>query len=42
MSNKQECSFCHATESMENPLIAGEGGIYLFKLCYLRLQDPFW
>ncbi|MFT7879779.1 MAG: ATP-dependent Clp protease ATP-binding subunit ClpX [Sulfurimonas sp.] len=32
MSNKQECSFCHATESMENPLIAGEG-VYICSNC---------
>ncbi|MBD3791605.1 MAG: ATP-dependent Clp protease ATP-binding subunit ClpX [Campylobacterales bacterium] len=34
MSNKQECSFCHATESMENPLIAGEG-VYICSNCVI-------
>jgi len=34
MSNKQECSFCHATESAENPLIAGEG-VYICSNCVI-------
>ena len=34
MSTKQQCSFCHATESMENPLIAGEG-VYICSNCVI-------
>ncbi len=34
MSTKQQCSFCYAPESIDNPLIAGEG-VYICSNCVI-------